>query len=199
MGEHVSETFNGAEFGELGRWRDIRFQRVKLANVYVIRYPNRTKSSRAFMWRGNKSHRSSHADTVQATEQVFVLHKLMVPNIPPQMIAQSSICLCYQSSVGPSPELALPTAPSYSNPIYSVLFFPSSTISSASTSSLTLANGVICCTGRIASMKFSSTFPHISVATGPGLIAFTVASSANSLLHTRVMASNAAFVPLYTV
>ncbi len=37
------------------------------------------------------------------------------------------------------------------------------------------------------------------MATGPGLMAFTVARSASSLAQVRVMDSNAALVPPYTV
>jgi len=39
----------------------------------------------------------------------------------------------------------------------------------------------------------------ISVSTGPGFTAFTVARSLSSLAHVLVIASNAAFVPPYTL
>ena len=53
--------------------------------------------------------------------------------------------------------------------------------------------GFICC------LKSGPTDSYISVATGPGFTALTVARSASSLLHVRVMDSNAALVPPYTV
>lgn len=74
-------------------------------------------------------------------------------------------------------------------------FSASSTRSLSSISSRILLPGVVWIYGLNPLLNSGVVPAHISVLTGPGLIAFTVARSASSLAQERVIASRAAFVP----
>lgn len=79
------------------------------------------------------------------------------------------------------------------------MLFAKSSISWLSTPSLTFASGVRMFNGLSASLGSSGNPEYSPVSMGPGATAFTVARSASSRAHTRVMASKAPFVPAYEV
>ena len=94
---------------------------------------------------------------------------------------------------------SIPTIPAISStyPGLPPAFLPSITKASASIS-LRMAMLGECSTNDLkCSLKSGDVLDHMSVNTGPGFMAFTVALSASSRDHVRVMASRAALVPPY--
>lgn len=87
---------------------------------------------------------------------------------------------------------SIPTLPAISS-TYAGLppeSFASATICSVSTSGLTAARGTVLLKRPTPFLKSSVVPAHISVATGPGLTALTVARSASSRAHVLVIAED---------